>query len=119
VRYVSVPDLIIKLGAAFGDKDRAEALRILTGRGALVLDDLDKIKPSTHLLSHLFTAIDNRYQAGAPMFVTANLALTELEAYFAGAEADGERRVAAEAIVSRLTQHCRVGRIDGPDRRFG
>jgi DNA replication protein DnaC len=119
VRYVSVPDLIIRLGASFGDKDRADALRVLTGRGALILDDLDKIKPSTHVLTHLYTAIDNRYQAGAPLFVTTNLDAGQLVAYFRGSDEDAERAVTAEAIVSRLMEHCVIGRVDGPDRRRG
>jgi DNA replication protein DnaC len=115
---VSVPDLIIKLSASFGDKDRAEALKVLTGRGPLVLDDLDKIKPSAHVLSHLFTAIDARYQSGAPLFVTTNMVPSELVDFFAGDRGDAdERRVAAEAIVSRLLEHCVLHRIEGPDRR--
>jgi DNA replication protein DnaC len=118
VRWVSVPDLIIRLGASFGDADRARAMKVLTGRGALVLDDLDKIKPSTWVLNNLFTAIDARYQAGAPLLVTTNLAVSELAAYFAGRD-DPERKIAADAIVSRLWEHCVVGRIEGRDRRRG
>jgi DNA replication protein DnaC len=118
VRFVSVPDLLIRLGAAFGDEDRAKALKVLTGRGALVLDDLDKTpNPSTYVLSHLYTAIDNRYANRAPLFITANLKPRELVAFFCGHDAAPERRAVAEAIVSRIMEHCVVGWIDGPDRR--
>lgn len=118
VRWVSVPDLIVRLGASFTDKDRAQAIKVLTGKGALVLDDLDKVKPSAWVLSNLFTAIDSRYQAGAPLFVTSNLKPSELVGHFTGSGQDqAERRVAAEAIVSRLSEHCAIGRLEGPDRR--
>lgn len=118
LRWVSVPELVTRLGASFGDAERAQAIKVLTGKGALVLDDLDKIKPSTWVLQNLFTAIDSRYQAGAPLFVTTNLLPSELVAYFVGEGRDREeRRVAAEAIVSRLVEHCRSGKIDGADRR--
>lgn len=118
VRWVSVPELIIRLSASFGDRDRGEAMKVLTGRGPLVLDDVDKIKPSGWVLSNLFTAIDSRYQAGAPLFVTSNLPPQQLADYFAGGE-EGERRVTAEAIVSRLVEFCHLHQIIGPDRRRG
>jgi DNA replication protein DnaC len=120
VRWVNVADLIVKLGAAFGDKDRAEALRILTGRGGIVLDDLDKINPSQFVLSHLYTAIDGRMQHAAPMFVTTNLFPDQLREKLArrmGREDAEERRVIAESIVSRLTGYCTVHGITGPDGR--
>lgn len=118
VRWVSMPELIIRLGASFTDSDRARAIKILTGKGALVLDDLDKIKPSAWVLSNVFTAIDSRYQSGAPLFVTSNLRPDELVRHFAGDGREAEeRRMAAEAIVSRLMEHCVIGRIEGVDRR--
>lgn len=120
LRYVNVADLIIKTQAAFGDRDRQVALRILTGRGPIVLDDLDKVNPSMHVLAHLYAAIDGRVQAGAPMFVTTNLDPRSLLAKFARVrpgEDAAERLVTAEAIVSRLVGHCRVVRISGADGR--
>jgi DNA replication protein DnaC len=119
VRYVSVPDLIITLSAAFGDQDRALALKVLTGRGPLILDDLDKIPPSPHVLSHLYTAINSRYEARSPLFVTSNLKPDELVAFLAGTRDDAQQRAAAEASVSRLMELCRIGHLTGPDRRRG
>lgn len=120
VRYVNVAELIVKMSAGFGDRDRQNALRVLTGRGPIVLDDLDKVNPSMHVLSNLYTAIDGRVQAGASMIVTTNLRPSELITKFSragGGEDAAERRVAAEAIVSRLRGHCTVHLIDGRDRR--
>lgn len=118
--FVNVAELIVRLTASFGDKDRAEALRTLTGKGALVLDDLDKISPSMTVLSHLYTAIDGRVQAGAPLFVTTNLTPQQLRDRLArpgrGEDAD-QRTVAADAIMSRLLGHCTVHKIDGADGR--
>lgn len=120
VRYVNVAELIVKLSASFGDRERGEALRLLTGKGALVLDDLDKVNPSQQVLAHLYTAIDGRVQAGAPLIVTTNLdpkALVEKFARPGRGEDPAERRVAAEAIVSRLIGHCTVHGIQGADGR--
>lgn len=123
VTYVNVAELIVKLQAGFGDKDRAEALRILTGKGAIVLDDLDKLNVTQTVLAHLYAAVDGRVQSGAPMIVTTNLPpqalLRKLSNPGRNDDAD-ERRVMAESIVSRLLGHCTVHGIEGNDvRRFG
>jgi DNA replication protein DnaC len=117
VRYVSVPDLIITLSAAFGDQDRARALKVLTGRGPLILDDLDKIPPSPTVLSHIYTAVNSRYEARSPLFVTTNLQPEEMVAFLSGTRDDQQQQAAAEATVSRLMELCRIGHLTGPDRR--
>lgn len=119
VRYVNVPDLITMLSASFGDKDRALALKVLTGRGALVLDDMDKIPPSTNVLAHLYTAVNSRYDSGAPVFITTNLEPAQLRDFLAGKQEDAQRITTAESIVSRLLEMCNVGTVKGPDRRRG
>jgi DNA replication protein DnaC len=48
--------------------------------------------------------------AGAPLFVTTNLALSELAARFP--------QPYDEAIASRLAGYCRVLRVEGSDRRL-
>lgn len=108
VRWVSVAMLIAQVQAAFGDKDRADALKVLTGAGPLVLDDLDKVNPSESVRSQLFVAIDNRVTAGAPLLVTTNL------------DPKGLGQKFGDPIVSRLMGHAlgRVFEMDGADRRL-
>jgi DNA replication protein DnaC len=118
--FVNVPDLIIRMGAGFGDRAREDALKTLTGKDALVLDDLDKIAPSLSVLSHLYTAIDGRLRAGAPLFVTTNVPpakLLERLARPGRGDDEEQRRVTAEAIHSRLLGHCTVHGIQGEDGR--
>ena len=104
--WCSVAHLIASLQAAFSDQDRKDALRILTGDGALVLDDLDKVRPSEQVLSQLFVAIDRRIGAGAPLFVTSNAPPGALTERF------------GSAITSRLLGYCMVVELGGTDRRL-
>lgn len=110
IRWCSVPVLLAQVGQAFGDEDRAKAISVLTGKGPLVLDDLDKVVPRDYALSQLFTAIDARYAAGAPLLVTTNKSPGELARRFGDEFGD--------PIASRLVGHCKVLEIDGPDRRL-
>lgn len=108
IRWVSVSVLMAQLDAAWNDQDRRDALKVLTGSGALVLDDLDKVVPSERGRNHLFTAIDARVQAGAPLLVTMNSSLSGLAEKF------------GDPIASRLGGYCRGAIFDlqGPDRRL-
>lgn len=106
IRWVSVALLFAKLAAAWADVDRQKALKVITGKGAVVLDDLDKVNPTENARQQLYTAINERIDAGAPMIVTANAKLSEL--------AD----TLGDAIVSRLVGHCTQLELDGPDRRI-
>lgn len=106
VTWVSVPSLIIRALAAFDTDERDAAITELTGRGTLVLDDLDKVKPSDWVLSQLFAAIDGRVAEGAGLLVTTNLEPREI------------RDKLGEPIASRLVGHCRICRIEGRDRRL-
>jgi DNA replication protein DnaC len=110
VVWTSVPVMLAKALAAFDDEDRAEAMRAITGVGSLVLDDLDKVKPSEWAATQLFAAIDSRYAQGAPLLVTTNLTLDQL--------ADKLGVDFGDAIASRLAEYCRTVVIDGPDRRL-
>ncbi len=83
-RWVSMPILLAKLGAAFSDAARRDAIKVLTGKGALVLDDLDKTSPSDWAATQVFAAIDTRIQAGAPLLITANLRPDRLGEKFKG-----------------------------------
>jgi DNA replication protein DnaC len=70
--WVSVPRMLANLTASFGDEDRAEALSAMTGHGAIVLDDLDKMRAGPTAAASIFAAIDGRIQSGAQILVTAN-----------------------------------------------
>lgn len=108
VAWVSVAMLIARLQASFSDRDRSDALKVLTGVGGLVLDDLDKVNPSETVRSQLFVAIENRVQAESPLLITTNLPPAQLEEKF------------GEAIVSRVMGYC-LGRtylMNGADRRL-
>jgi DNA replication protein DnaC len=70
--WVSVPKMLANLTARFGDEDRAIALSAMTGHGAIVLDDLDKMRAGPTAAANIFAAIDGRVQSGAQILVTAN-----------------------------------------------
>ncbi|MGI8630799.1 MAG: ATP-binding protein [Solirubrobacteraceae bacterium] len=109
VRWLSVPALFAKLGLAFADEERHDALRILVAQTAIVLDDIDKSRPSDYAAEQLFLAIDSRVNAGASLLVTTNLALSQLAERFP--EPYGE------AIASRLVGYCPSFALEGHDRR--
>jgi len=106
LRWVSLARLVADL-ANFEDRHaRALAVRVLTGKGALVLDDFDKVNVTDWLASQLFAAIDGRIEAGAPLLVTTNLDPGELRAKF------------GDAIYSRIEGYCRMIELAGPDYRL-
>lgn len=110
VRWVSVARMMQTLGRGFGDPDREKVLRTLeTADAALVLDDLDKVKPSDHQLAPVFAAVDRWVDHQLPLLVTCNKTLEELERDF------GERY--GPPLASRLAEHCEVYEIRGRDRR--
>lgn len=86
VRWVSLPILIAKLGASFSDAGRAEAIKVLTGTGPLILDDVarDDIKVSDWAKVQIFTAIDARVQSNSPLLITTNIPPDRLEPVLGG-----------------------------------
>lgn len=111
VRWVEVARAMTQLRAAFGDRDRADALSALTGSDSVVLDDLDKVPATEQGLSMIFAAIDARIAEGSPLLVTMNSDLAGL-----AKRLDPKDTGAGEAIVSRL-QVGRVIALAGRDRR--
>jgi DNA replication protein DnaC len=103
--YASVARAMAKLGGSFTDEGRAEAVRMFSGNGAVILDDLDKTRPTDFGLEQLFAAVDAREQAGAPLLVTTNLTPSEI----------GERY--GDPLMSRLVGYCRSVRVEGDDWR--
>lgn len=109
IRWVSWPILQAQLGAAFNDTARAQAISVLTGKGALALDDIAQDpgeRVSDWARRQLFAAIDRRISAGAPLLITTNLTPTQL----------GE--VLGEKTMSRITGYCRVVELPGEDMRL-
>lgn len=105
VRWVSVPDLIHKSKGDFGSDRRREAEKIITGAGAIVLDDIDKVKPTEVALDLLFEAIESRTNNGAQLLVTTNMRYPELV------------QLLGDPIASRIAGYCEGVRMVGEDRR--
>lgn len=111
VRFVSAPLAIARLGSgSLSSRAREDTIADLTGETALVLDDLDKARPTEYAAEALFLAIDQRADGAAPLLVTTNLSSDELVERWPG--------VYGEAIVSRL-QLLDAVRVEGEDRRGG
>jgi DNA replication protein DnaC len=106
--WASVAQLIGALGRDFGHPARDQALDVLTGTGALVLDDLDKARATEFVAGQLFAAIDGRLAAGAPVLVTSNASPSQLAERFPAP--------IGAAVVSRLVSG-EVRQVRGHDRR--
>jgi len=110
VLWTSAPLLFAQLGAPRGSERHEVALDLLTARTALVLDDLDKARPTDYGAEQLFLAIDTRVEHRKPLLVTTNLTLGELAARYP--------QPYGEAIASRLAGYCEHVELHGPDRRM-
>lgn len=107
VRWVSVAVLVAQLQGAWDDGERQQALKVLTAKTPVVLDDFDKVNAASgHVKSLLFAALDVREQARAPAIVTSNLGLSALE------------RLVGDPIVSRIAGRAAVLPYPGPDLRL-
>lgn len=109
VTWVSWPILLAQLGAAFNDSARAQAISVLTGKGALVLDDIaqeENEKVSDWAKRQLFAAVDRRIQAGAPLLITTNLNPSAIGV------------VLGEKLMSRVVGYSRVLELPGQDMRL-
>lgn len=74
VRWYSAPVLIARLGSgAFDSPERKAALNALMSACPLVIDDLDKARPTEYAAEALFTAVDARADGGGQLMVTTNL----------------------------------------------
>lgn len=106
LQWVSVARMMSQLRSGFGSEAKAQADRIVTGTGSIVLDDLDKANPSEFGKEVIFTAIDGRVAEGSSILVTTNKALSDIE------------RLYGAPVASRLAGHCEVVRMSGRDRRL-
>ena len=110
VLWTSAPLLFAQLGSPRGGERHEAALDLLTARTALVLDDLDKARPTDYGAEQLFLAVDTRVEHRKPLLVTTNLTLGELAARYP--------QPYGEAIASRLAGYCEHVELRGPDRRM-
>jgi DNA replication protein DnaC len=108
--WLSGPELFARLGTGLGTDTHDEILAVLTSRDALVLDDIDKTRPTPYGAENVFLAVDGRVSNLVPLLVTTNLKLSELAQYWP--EPYGE------AIASRLGGYCRIVHMTGTDRRI-
>lgn len=113
VRWLSVAKLLGDLRMPFSSPEYTRALRSIdpeASDAALVLDDLDKMKPTDHALQPLFVAIDGWMSRPLPLLVTMNRSPEEL--------ADWAGETFGEQLASRLVGYCRVAEVKGRDRRL-
>lgn len=103
--WVMVPTLIQMSRGEYESDRRREAEKVLTGTNALVLDDIDKVKPTEFALDLLLEAIESRTSRDRPLLVTTNLRYPEL------------KDLVGDPIASRLGGYCKGHRIIGEDRR--
>lgn len=105
-KYASVARSMAKLNGSLTDEGRVEAVRVFSGNGPMVLDDLDKCRVTDFGREQLFAAVDGRQQADAPLLITTNLTPDEI----------GD--VYGEALMSRLSMpFSRVQQVAGEDWR--
>ncbi len=109
VRFFSAPMILARLGSGdFGSAVREDVLTALTGTLPLIIDDLDKARPSPYAAEVMFLAVDTRADGAAPLMVTTNKRLSEL--------AEQWPDPYGAAIASRLSL-LEGARADGADRR--
>jgi DNA replication protein DnaC len=109
LRWFSVPVLFAHLALSFENRLHEAAVGTLAGSVALVLDDLDKARPTEYAAEQIFAAVDQRVTAGAALAITTNLGLDDLAAKWP--EPYGA------AIVDRLASYCESYLLEGQSRR--
>lgn len=105
IRWVSVPRLIRDSRGDYGTDARRDAEKIMHGMGGLVLDDIDKVKPTELALDLIFESLEIRIGNGSPLLVTTNKRFPELQDQL------------GDPIASRIAGNCEGYRIVGEDRR--
>ncbi len=108
--WLTAPEMFAALGSGFESPSRDRALTTLQSGRALMLDDIDKGRPTAYGAEMVYLAVDQRVVRQAPLLVTTNLDLDGLR--------DRWPEEYGEAIVSRLIGHCNLITIDGSDRRI-
>lgn len=110
-RWMSAPLMMARLGSGLDSQERKQTLSTLTGSSALVLDDLDKTRPTEYGAEQIFLVVDGAVTSGRALLVTTNLGLGQLAAKWPAPF--------GEAIASRLAGYCEIVELKGADRRLG
>jgi len=113
LKWLSVAALLTDLRGGFDSPEYKRALRSIDAQkamGALVLDDLDKLKPTESALQPIYVAINGWIERPLPLLVTCNRSPDEIAAW--AGETFGE------ALASRLLGYCQVIEVRGRDRRL-
>jgi len=108
-RFVSLPDLLLRIRDTYGTGEESESDVILRYATAplLVLDDLGAEKTTDAVRASLGILMDRRAtDSRRRTVITGNLTLPEI------AEQHGPR------IASRIGGMCRIVKLTGPDRRL-
>jgi DNA replication protein DnaC len=108
--WLTAPLLFARLGSGLSSPQRDQTLEVLSGSKTLVLDDIDKTRPTEYGAEQTFLAVDQRVEHKSPLLVTSNLAPSQLAARWP--EPYGA------PIASRLVGYCRVLKVEGVDRRL-
>ncbi|MGH2954668.1 MAG: DnaA ATPase domain-containing protein [Thermoanaerobaculia bacterium] len=104
VSWVSVAAYIAKTRDFEGGGAAATA-RLAQSAADVVLDDLDKVKPTEWAVEQLYALVEGRITKGAAVFVTANRRPSQLGPLY------------GESLMSRLAAFSQF-EMDGPDRRI-
>lgn len=106
LQWVSVARMMSQLRSGFGSEAKKQADRILTGKGSIVLDDLDKANATDFGREVVFCAIDGRMDEGASILITTNKALSQIASLYGA------------PVASRLAGYCQIVEMTGADRRL-
>ena len=110
-RWLSAPLILNHLARKFGDPHREAMIEALgTHTRTLILDDLDKVRPTAFAAESLFLAIDQSLTERRSLLVTTNWMPSEFAMQWPKPYGD--------AIVSRLVGYCELHRLTGQDRRL-
>ncbi len=110
-RWLSAPLILNHLARSFNDPLREAMIEALgNDTRTLILDDLDKVRPTVFAAESLFLAIDQSLTEQRSLLVTTNWMPSEFAKQWPKPYGD--------AIASRLVGYCELHRLTGPDRRL-
>lgn len=110
LRWTTGPRLMANLSEPWESPARDRALRVLTGAGPLILDDLDKTRATDYGAEQVFLAIDTAVTERRPLIVTTNQRVGALAERWPNN---------GPAVASRLAGYCRQFDLSGlRDRRL-